>query len=427
MPHGAGRQTGADEPLASGQRVAVIGGGPAGVAAALTLKAAAKTSGVDVAVFLFEPKRFGEHLNQCLGVLSPPLLTILSRDFGIELPRGLIQREISGYVLTCPTNEVILDCGSDEELSYAVRRVQFDAFLLETARERGVNVVTSRVTDIEISSESAMVYSESGSSRVDAVIGAFGLDHSAADVFARRTFYRPPEAIETVVTKIHPAGLDRVHDLLSDRIYVYLPSITRIEFGALIPKGNHISIVVAGKQVRSADMDEFLARPEVVRMLPRDRPASGYYKGSFPLGLASGIYGDRYVVVGDAAGLVRPFKGKGINTALLTGRLAAVTMLEKGVSARALRSFYDGCAEFKADVLYGRFMRFLAVFTSNHLSMDRVIALAKRSPDVKQALFDCVSGSRPFKDIVRRNLNAPFVARVLKATLIEGWAHRPRR
>jgi hypothetical protein len=59
--------------------------------------------------------------------------------------------------------------------------------------------------------------------------------------------------------------------------------------------------------------------------------------------------------------------------------------------------------------------------------MDRVIALAKRRSDVKQALFDCVSGSRPFKDIVKRNLNLPFVTQVLKATLVQGWAHRRRR
>ncbi len=397
------------------------------MAAALTLREAARTSGTNVTVFLFESKRFGEHLNQCLGVLSPPLLSILSRDFGIELPRGLIQREISGYVLTCPTNEVILDCESEAELSHAVRRVQFDAFLLETARERGVNLVASRVTDIEVSSDSVMVYSDSGNWKVDAVVGAFGLDRAAAGVFSKRTAYRPPEPIETVVTKVHPAGLDRVNDLLSDRIYVYLPAIPRIEFGALIPKGNHISVVVAGKDVKSVDMDAFLALPEVAEMLPPGCSAEGYYKGSFPLGLASGIYGDRYVVVGDAAGLVRPFKGKGINTALLTGRLAALTMLDKGVSSRAFRSFYDGCAEFKSDVLYGRFMRFLAVYTSNHLSMDRVIALAKRRPDVKQALFDCVSGSRPFKDIVKRNLNVPFVAQVLKATLVQGWAHRRGR
>lgn len=397
------------------------------MAAALTLREASRASGSDVTVFLFEPKRFGEHLNQCLGVLSPPLLSILSSDFGVELPRSLIQREISGYVLSCPTNEVILDCESEGELSHAVRRVQFDALLLETARERGVNHVASRVTDIELSPDSVMVYSDSGNWRVDAVIGAFGLDYAAARVFAKRTAYRPPVPIETVVTKIHPAGLDRVTDLLSDRIYVYLPSVRRIEFGALVPKGNHISIVVAGKDVRSVDMDAFLALPEVAKMLPPGCAASGYYKGSFPLGLASGIYGDRYVVVGDAAGLVRPFKGKGINTALLTGRLAALTMLEKGVSAAALKSFYDGCADLKADVAYGRFVRLLATFTSNHLSMHRVISLAKRRPDVKQALFDCVSGSRPFKDIVKRNLNLPFVAQVLNATLVHGWAHRTRR
>ncbi|UCF79604.1 MAG: hypothetical protein JSW03_05005 [Candidatus Eiseniibacteriota bacterium] len=413
--------------LRDGQRVAVIGAGPGGVGAALALSKGARERGVKLKIFLFECKRFGEHQNQCLGVLSPPFLSILRRGFGIELPHSIIQRSIKGYVLATASDEVALDCESEAEYSHSVRRVQLDSFLLSRAQESGVEVAQSRVTDMEVSQEGVIVYSDSGNCEADAVIGAFGLDDAMADVFERRTSYRPPAALRTVVTKIHPREQRIADALLSDRIYTYLPRIRNIEFGALVPKGDHVSVVVAGKEVTARDMDLFLQLPEVSRVLPSDVSHGSYYKGSFPLGAAANIYGDRYAVVGDAAGLVRPFKGKGINSALLTGRFVANTMLEKGVSERALKHFYDACSDFTADVWYGRLMRFLATATANYFSVDRVIALAKRDPAVKRALFDCVSGHRPFREIVRRNLNLPFVARVLKTIAVEGSLDRIAR
>ena len=36
-----------------------------------------------------------------------------------------------------------------------------------------------------------------------------------------------------------------------------------------------------------------------------------YHRGCFPVKPAKHLFGDRYVTIGDAAGLIRPFKGKG--------------------------------------------------------------------------------------------------------------------
>ncbi|MFH0777015.1 MAG: hypothetical protein V2A71_00145 [Candidatus Eisenbacteria bacterium] len=411
-------------PLKNGQRVAVIGAGPAGASAALTLRRVAAHRNIRLDVSLFEGKRFGEHHNQCLGVLSPPLLSVLKENLGIELPESLIQRYVRGYVLASSSREILLDCPPASEASHAVRRVELDAFLLGRVEQSGVSVVRSRVSDIEIGRDEVVVFSESGNCCVDAVVGAFGLDRSMAAVFRKRTSYRPPLSLETIVAKIHPADLERIEGLLSDRIYAYLPPVRGVEFGALVPKGNHIAVIVAGKDVRSADMDSFLELPEVARLLPRGARKSEYFKGSFPLGLASGTFGHRYVITGDAAGLVRPFKGKGINTAILTGRLAALTMLDGGVSASALRSFHDECRDLRADVAYGRFMRRLAILTSNYSSVSRVISLAEKDPRIREALFDCVSGNRSFRDIVRRNLRFSVALPLARALLLEGVLDR---
>ncbi len=414
-------------PLRDGQRVAVIGAGPGGVGAALTFCRAARKRDMRLTTSVFECKKFGEHHNQCMGVLSPPLLSILRRNFDIELPLSLVQRNITGYVLATSSDEVLLDCESEAEFSHAVRRVQLDAFLLSRVEESGAEVVRSRITDLEISRDGITIYGDSGNWQADAVVGSFGLDSAMADVFERRTSYRRPAALQTVVTRIHPGPRRVIASLLSNRIYTYLPPIKSIEFGALVPKGDHISVVVAGREVKAGDMDRFLELPEVARVLPAGARPESYFKGSFPLGSASNIYGDRYAIVGDAAGLVRPFKGKGINSALLTGRLAANTMLDKGISERALKLFYEACSDFTADVVYGRLMRFLAMASANYFSMDRIVALAKRDPAVRRALFDCVSGHRPFREIVHGNLNLPFVTRVLKTVFVEGLLDRVRR
>ena len=67
--------------LEDGQSVAIIGGGPSGAACAITLKNLAAETGREIDVILYEGKEFsGEpHYNQCVGVLSPPIETIMKR------------------------------------------------------------------------------------------------------------------------------------------------------------------------------------------------------------------------------------------------------------------------------------------------------------------------------------------------------------
>ena len=89
-------------------------------------------------------------------------------------------------------------------------------------------------------------------------------------------------------------------------------------------------------------MNRFLELPAVRSILPVSRalplPNSplradvfGYFMGRFPISVADGLCGDRYVVVGDAAGLMRPFKGKGVNSAWISGVAAARAMVKEGI------------------------------------------------------------------------------------------------
>ena len=60
-----------------------------------------------------------------------------------------------------------------------------------------------------------------------------------------------------------------------------------------------------------------------------------YSRWQFPTSPAKNLFGDRYVTVGDAAGIIRAFKGKGVNTACMTGIKAAEIMGGRGYIKRS--------------------------------------------------------------------------------------------
>ncbi|MBI3084277.1 MAG: NAD(P)/FAD-dependent oxidoreductase [candidate division NC10 bacterium] len=400
-------------------RVAVIGGGPGGTCAALALVRMAKERGRAIEVILFEPKDFGAHYNQCAGVLSPPIQGVLRRELDLSLPPGLLQRKIAGYVLYGEHEVLDMPAGDDGEATHAVRRVQFDRFLLDAAEKAGVQVERSRVYELEFGPQRVILYSDGGSWGADVVVGAFGLDRTVGEALAGRTGYRLPPSLETVVTKIHPGGLEHVPALLQDRIHAFLPRLPAIEFGALIPKGNHITIIIAGRRVSVPDMQAFLDLPQVRRLLPQDRAIEHHFKGAFPVGPARRPYGDRYVTIGDAAGLVRPFKGKGITSAALTGIRAARTILDLGISEEAFRHYYAACADITRDLWYGRAIRHLARLTSKRLSLDPILQQAHRDPALRRALYLCVSAQDTYRNIVRESFHAGLLAGCLGS--LAGW------
>ncbi len=325
------------KPLRDGDTVCIIGGGPGGSSCAIALKREAGKLGRKINVVLLEQKKFEEErqFNQCIGVLSPPLEKILNDRLGIKLPVELILKEIKGYRLH--SDRFSLDLvGEDHEKTYAVQRSKFDAFMLEQARKAGVNVVNSRALGVEIYADEALIYTDGENCSAAAVVGAFGMDEGSCRVFEEGTPYREPDFLNTVITRIYPG--EEFLDKMGPIIQAFLLGFEGLEFGAVTPKHDHISINIAGRRVSSEVMLKFLRSQPVQSFLPphkrREKPLH-YFKGKFPISPAKNFYGERYVTIGDAAGLIRPFKGKGINSACLTGAYAASCMVHAGVSKAA--------------------------------------------------------------------------------------------
>lgn len=404
-------------------RVAIIGGGPGGTACALALKRLAGQMGKRVQVRLLEGKQFtGErHYNQCVGVLSPPLPSLLEGNLCIPFPHHLIRNEISGYILHTARESITLE-EQDESASLSFRRVQFDAYMLEQVKMQGVKVLPARAVDLEFHDDRVVVYTENVPIETDVVVGAFGLDEGSAAMFTRLTNYRPPRALASIVTKYHPGGAGMLE--FGTLIHAFLPAHPRIEFGAITPKGNHLTINIAGNAVDVSLMGTFLELPGVRAVLPNLSEAGVYdpndlrfFKGRFPRSLARGYYGDRFVIVGDAAGLVRAFKGKGVTSAVMTGIRAAETIMHEGITERAFYQHYRPAnQDIIADLPYGQVMRLVVILLSRYGLLDPIIRAAHQNPTLRSALLDAVSARAPYKMVVSKSLK-PEIGRSIFRTL----------
>ncbi len=405
-----------------GDTICVVGGGPGGAACAISLKREAARLGKTVRVVVYEEKRFEEdrRFNQCIGVLSPPLEDILLDKLGLELPSRLIVREIEKYRLH--SDRLSLDLVGDEDgKTYAVSRTGFDAFLLSEARNLGVEAVHNQVVGLEVQSDGVLVYTDGENCRAAAVVGAFGLDEGTRRVFERATPYRAPDYLNTIITRLYPG--EEFLSRMGPVIQAFMLSFEELEFGAITPKLDHISINIAGRRVSSEVMLKFLRSAPVQRFLPpkhRSEKPLNYFTGRFPISQAGNLFGDRYVTIGDAAGLIRPFKGKGINSAILTGSFAARCILNAGVSRQAFKDVYmKDCEVFTQDLYYGKAMRLLANFSSRFGFMDRVLKIAQNDPVFMECMFNCVTAHKTYKDIIQETASLSLACKFV----LEGLAH----
>ncbi len=402
------------------RRVVILGGGPAGVACALALNRLASETGKPVQITIVEGKQFkGErHFNPCVGVLSPILSDLLEEELGVPFPYHLSRTKITGYVLHTPGEEIEL---SDDVPSIALRRVHFDAYMAEAAKNRGIGWIRARAVDLEFHESYVIVYTENEPIEADVVVGAFGLDEGSATMLARTTPYRAPKELSSIVTKCHPG--EEAMEAFGSRIHAFLPVDPRIEFGGITPKGNHLTFNIAGKTADTPLMRAFLSQPKVDQMIGLNgfhhSKDLRFFKGRFPSSLAREYYGNRYVVVGDAAGLVRPFKGKGITSAVLSGVRAAKTILIHGVSQQAFHDHYRPAnQDITSDLLYGRAARLITINLARYRLLNPVLRAAATNHDLQSALHGAVSGHTPYRQVLRKALSPRSVFDIVRALFV---------
>ncbi|MFZ4855832.1 MAG: cyclic nucleotide-binding domain-containing protein [Desulfuromonadaceae bacterium] len=432
-----------DDKLKSGSRIAVVGGGPAGSLFSFFLLDMAAKSDLSLQLDIYESRQFSAFgpagCNMCGGIISESLVQLLAFE-GINLPTTVVQRGIDSYIMHTDLGRIRIDPPGREKRIAAIHRGagprgsvdakwgSFDGYLLGLANERGAVTRQTRVEGIEWADGKPCVKTREGLSEpYDLVTVASGINTPfLKSLTAPPVNFKLPKTTKTYISDFR-LGQEAIDLFLGSSMHVFLLDLPRLEFAAIIPKGEFVTVCLLGENIDQELIDAFFADPEVRICFPAGwHPPEGSCRCSPAIGVdgAPTPFGDRIVFIGDA-GVNRLYKD-GIGGSYRTAKAAARTALFTGVSAAAFAdSFEPVCRKLARDNAIGKII-FLVTKVIQKVSIARsaVLAMAFREQShpekgarMSSVLWDTFTGSAPYTDVFLRTLHPAFLLRLLCSTL----------
>ncbi|MBI3664128.1 MAG: hypothetical protein HY234_13910 [Acidobacteria bacterium] len=423
--------------LEDGSQVAVIGGGPAGSFFSYFLLTMAQRIGVDVQVDIYEPRDFSRpgpgSCNMCGGVISESLVQALAVE-GIKLPPTVVQRGLDSYFLHMDVGSVRIETPLQEKRIGAIHRGagprglqetrwgSFDGYLLDLAIAKGARRWPQRVEEITWTDGRPHVKPQGGTSQpCDLLVAAVGVNSAALKLFTGLNLgYQPPQTTKTYICEFF-LGQEVVNRYLGSAMHVFLLNIPRLEFAALIPKGEYATFCLLGQEIDKPLVQSLLDSPELKRCLPPNWHVPDDFCHCSPkISIHSAVHplADRVVFVGDC-GTSRLYKD-GIGAAYKTAKAAAKTALFAGVSAEDFRQhFWPTCRKLRADNRIGELVfaitRQIQKRTFARRGLWRMVSKEQQLQGgqrrMSTVLWDTFTGSAPYREVFLRALHPSFLSR----------------
>ncbi len=290
--------------------VAVVGAGPAGSRTARNIAA----RGFRVRL-LEEHRRIGVP-SHCSGLISPRTLT--EAEIGEE---AIIHRITGAYIHSAGGIELAL--GGDRVRAVAIDRVRWDETLCEQAEAAGAELLRARLVGAERLDGGLRLHAQRDgrdlSFTTRLVVGADGA-HSRV---ARSLGLPGPKE------KVYCLGMEgRLRTPREDFVHVFVGrELAPGWFGWIIPVGGDQVRVGIGCYGSERPIRCYRRLEESFPHLFQNIEPCRWYGGTIPLEFAPRTYADNALLVGDAAGQVKPFSGGGIYTSLVAARHASTVAL----------------------------------------------------------------------------------------------------
>jgi flavin-dependent dehydrogenase len=423
-----------DLALQDGSRIAVVGAGPSGSMFSYFLLNMADSVSLDVKVDLYEPRHFCHRgpagCNHCGGIVSESLVQRLATE-GIALPDDVVQRGLESYTLHMDVGDVEIATPLHERRIAAIYRGNgprnsepldthsFDGYLQSLAGERGATLVRQLVTGVEKHGERMRVScADGGEQDYDLVVVASGVNSQLARSLQDQVLeYKPPEITKTFICEFK-LGQEVIRNTLGPSMHVFLLDIPRLEFAALIPKGDYVTLCLLGDDIDDKLMEQFFTSPEVMNCFPGGVIPT-HVCHCYPrinVQTARPAYGDRLVMIGDC-GTTRLFKD-GIGAAYRTAKAAARTAVFHGVSAEDFRKHYwPLCQRVDADNRIGKLVFGIGSLVQRARFARRGVLRMTRSEQAQEnsprrmssVLWDLFSGSAPYREVFLRTLHPAYI------------------
>ena len=431
--------------LVDGSRIAVIGGGPAGSFFSIYTLEHAKRFDLELHIDIYEAKDLTKigagGCNHCGGIISESLVQELATD-GLIIPSEIIQRGINTYTMITEQGKGVIHAPSDERRIASVFRgcgpkgcldkslQGFDNFLLELCQEKGAQVMHEKVTSLEKTADGILVgHSNSPAKMYDLVVGGVGLNKKTLSLFEGICpSYSPPKVTRTYISEffMKPADIEKS---LGDSMHVFLLDLPRVTFGALVPKGNYVTMVLLGEDINKEVVSSFIQSPEVRSCFPPGFPLErttvcqcypfiNIKEGGQP-------YTDRVVLIGDSASS-KLYKN-GIGAALITGKAAASTVVFEGISEAHFKKYYAPvCNDLDIDNKVGKFIFWVTRMIQKSPILKRGILdqIRREAADahsefrMSSALWDTFTGSAGYRNILRRFLHPKLLIGLIRSIVV---------
>lgn len=312
--------------------VVVVGGGPAGSTAAIH----AALTGAGTLV-IEEHAAVGSPV-QCTGLISSKTLEVC----GLE-PGAWVYQDIKGAHIFPPDGTGI-SIGGEKVRAYVVDRKIFDRTLLGRAVEAGAQVMvkTKAVGLKKENGRQVLEVMSCGRKKeitTGVVIGADGVQGSVAR-------WSGLGQVQKVLSGVQ---IETVYDVAdTDHVEVFLGSDVPGFFAWAVPVSGNTARIGLCVNPGVTDMGAYQHLKRFLRSNPRMRERAGsgcsdLLVGCIPLGPQSSTAADGVIVVGDAAGQVKPTSGGGVYMgalcARIAGEVAGRAVLSGDTSAAALMEY----------------------------------------------------------------------------------------
>ena len=292
----------------------VVGGGPAGTNFAYH----AARDGFSV---LLTDARSPGGYKCCAGGLSSKARRL------INPPRSVVEREIEGFLMVSHENEQSqIDC--DVQGWATVYRSKFDGWMMRRAQNAGAELLHGRVNRIRFENDLAETELDNGRKyRSQLLVGAFG---ASSTLFSQLGNERPECFIGVQAEFLMEE--EEITRLIGNRLEFYFdPNYTKFGYVWIFPKKDGISVGLADKARSKGKMENLwkfirshpIASQKIRNASSRLFSGRSVHAALIPNRPLNKTFGDHYLLIGDAAGLVNPTTWEGIYFALKSGEIAS--------------------------------------------------------------------------------------------------------